>query len=137
MGKGRETAGIDRRKYIRYACKTELKAIVDFNPSAAARTPGKLQSIVFHKGESATVLNISEKGISLELDHLFPIGMTMKIAIDNPITPPIQTNGRIMWVKKIRGTNNRCVVGLAFRYMREKHRRNLGKLIEFLQAIPK
>jgi hypothetical protein len=137
MGGGKETAGIDRRKYIRYACKTELKAIVDFNPSAADRTTGKLQPIVFHKGETAEVVNISEKGISLEMDHFLPKGMTMKMAIDNPIAPPIQTGGRIMWVKKIRGTKNRCVMGLAFRYMREKHRRNLDKLIEFLRTIPK
>ncbi len=128
--------GVDRRQYIRYTCKTEFRAIVDFDAEAARKALGTVPPIVFHRGETATVRNISTKGISLELDHFLPPGMTMKMAIANPITAPIQTGARIMWSKMLPGPHPKCIVGLAFRYMREKHRRNLQRLIEFLQSIP-
>jgi hypothetical protein len=129
-------APIDKREFIRYACKTKLKAIIDFNPEAARKSLGKVPPIEFHKGETAVARNISLKGISLELDHFLPAGVTVKMAIENPVTPPIQTGGRIIWAKKSSGKKGTCLVGLAFRYMREKHRRNLEKLIEFLHSIP-
>jgi hypothetical protein len=136
MSKGTPPEGIDRREYIRYACKTKLKAIIDFNPEAARKTLGKVPPIVFHKGEPALAKNISKKGMALEINHYLPEGMTIKISIENPITPPIQTGGRIVWVKRVPGSKDACEIGLAFRYMREKHRRNLDELIKFLQTIP-
>ena len=87
MQKGNERPGIDRRKYVRYACKAKLKTIVDFDPAAASKPTGKLPPIVFQRGESAFATNISQKGICLELDHFLPESMTLKIAIENPSGP--------------------------------------------------
>ena len=136
MNGGKKPASGERRKYIRYACKTEIKTIIDFNPDVARRAMGKLPPIVFRRGETAVVRDISEKGMSFELDHFLPEGMTIKIAIDNPVTPPIETGGRIVWAKKMPHGKEGYAMGLAYRYMREKHRRNLDKLITFLQSIP-
>ena len=136
MSEEKNPEGIDRREYIRYACKPKLKAIVDFNTDAARKALGKLPPIVFHKGEAALAVNISRKGMSLEISHFLPEGMMIKITIENPVTPPIQTGGRIMWTKRVPGSKDACVIGLSFRYMGEKHRRNLDKLIKFLQSIP-
>jgi len=136
MSKGKKPEGIDRREYIRYACRPKLKAIVDFNPEAARKALGKLPPIVFHKGEAALTKNVSKNGMALEINHFLPEGMTIKLSIENPITAPIQTGGRIMWVKRVPGSEDACVIGLAFRYMGEKHRRNLDKLVKFLQSIP-
>ncbi len=135
MGEEEKSGGGERRKYIRYACKTELKAIIDFNPDVARRSHGKLPPVVFRSGETAVVRNISKKGIAFELEHFLPEGMTIKLAIENPITPPIQTGARVSWVKKLPKEKG-YVMGLAYRYMREKHRRNLNKLVEFLWSIP-
>lgn len=126
----------ERRKYIRYACKTELKTIIDFNPDVARRSTGKFPPIVFRRGEKGAVRNISEKGVAIELDHMLVAGMTVKMALENPITAPIQTSARVVWAKKMRGGKKRYLMGMTFRYMREKHRRNLEKLIQFLQTIP-
>ena len=136
MGDEKKSGSGERRKYIRYACKTELKTILDFNPEVARRNHGKFLPVVFRKGETAVVRNISERGIAFELEHLLPEGMTIKIAIENPITPPIQTGARVLWVKRLPKEKG-YVIGLVYRYMREKHRRNLGRLIGFLQSIPK
>jgi hypothetical protein len=133
---GEKGASGERRKYIRFACKTELKSIIDFNPDVARRAMGKLPPIVFRRGEIATVRNISEKGIALELGHMLAVGMTVKMAIENPVTPPIQTGARVAWAKKMRGGKKRYLMGMSFRYMREKHRRNLEMLIRFLETIP-
>lgn len=136
MSNGNKAPNIERRKYIRYSCKTELKTIIDFNPDVARRSSGKFPPVVFRKGEHGIIRDISEKGLSIELEHVLPEGMVIKIAIENPVTPPIQTGARIMWAKKISGAKNRYVMGLAYRYMREKQRRYLESLIEFLQSIP-
>lgn len=136
MRKGKRNASGERRKYIRYACKAEFKAIIDFNPAAARRSTGKLQPIIFQRGEKGIIRNISEKGIAIELEHILAEGMILKIAIENPITPPIQTGARVLWAKKFAEEEGGYAMGLAFRYMREKHRRNLEKLISFLESIP-
>ncbi len=125
----------ERRKYIRYSCSTELKAILDFNTDVARRTSSKLPLIAFRKGQTAVVRNISEKGISLEVEQCLPAGIIMKISINSPVTPPIETDARIAWSNPL--PNGRgYVLGVAFRHMREKHRRNLDKLLHFLQGIP-
>lgn len=133
--KNREVTG-ERRKYIRYSCKTELKAIIDFNTDVALRTFTKLPPIVFRRGEAGTVLNLSLKGLSLELEHFLPKGMMIKIAIDNPITPPIETDARVVWSKKPPKKSQAYTIGMAFRHMKDKHKRNLEKLIDFLKGIP-
>jgi hypothetical protein len=127
----------ERRLYIRYACSGEFKTIIDFNPDVARRArSGKIPPIVFRRGEKAVVRNISEKGIAVELDHILTEGMTLKMALENPITPPIQTGARVVWAKKMSGGKGGYVMGMAFRYMREKHRRNLETLLGFLESIP-
>lgn len=136
MGQKKKNATGERRQYIRYACKAEFKAIIDFNPDVARRSMGKLPPIVFRRGERVTVRNVGEKGISIEGDRIMPEGLILKISLENPVTPPIQTGARIIWVKKRAKGKSGYVMGLAFRYIREKHRRNLEKLIEFLQSIP-
>lgn len=136
MNQKKQYDGEERRKYIRYACKTELETIVDFNPEVARRALGKYPPITFHKGEKAVIRDISLKGISIELDNLLPAGIIIRIAIDNPVTPPIKTGARVVWSKKQSGSGKGYVMGMAYKYMREKHRRNLVKLIEFLQQIP-
>ena len=136
MNKKKGNGDGERRKYIRFACKAEFKAIIDFNADVARRSTGRFPAIVFHPGEKGIVRDISEKGISIELDHVLPEGMILKVAMENPITPPIQTGARIVWAKKLPKDKDGYVMGLTFRYMREKHRRNLEELIEFLQSIP-
>ena len=125
----------ERRKYIRYSCNTELKTILDFNSAVARRASGRPPSIVFRKGQTAVVRNISEKGIALEVGQFLPAGMVMKISINSPVTPPIETDARIAWSSEI-PSGQGYVLGMAFRHMREKHRRNLDRLLHFLQAIP-
>ena len=125
----------ERRKYIRYSCNTELKAILDFNTDVARRTSSKLPPIVFRKGQTAVVRNISEKGISIEVGQFLPAGMMMKISINSPVTPPIETDARIAWSNELPNGQG-YVLGMAFRHLREKHRRNLDKLLHFLQEIP-
>ena len=136
MSREDENAAVERRKYIRYACGTELKAIIDFNPDVARRAQGKLPKIEFRKGEKGVIRNISIRGISIELDHVLPEGITIKMAVNNPVTPPIKTGARVVWSKKLSGPREGYVMGMTYRYMREKHRRNLEKFIDFLQAIP-
>jgi hypothetical protein len=136
MDREEKTTTGERREYVRYACRTELKTIIDFNPHVARRASNKLPPMTFHRGEIVTVRNISQKGISIELEHFLPEGMTIKMSIDNPVTPPIETRGRVIWTKESPGEKEGYIVGMAFRYMRDKHRRNLDKLIEFLQTIP-
>jgi len=136
MDQENQSDGKERRKYIRYACTTKLETIVDFNPEVARRALGKYPPITFHKGEKATIRNISLKGILIELGHLLPAGIIIKIAIDNPVTPPIKTGARVIWSKKQSGSDKGYVMGMAYKYMRERHRRNLEKLLEFLQEIP-
>ncbi len=136
MGKKEKSPGGERREYIRYACKTELKTIIDFNPDVARRATGKLPPIVFRRGEKGAVRNISLRGIAIELEHMLAQGMTLKIALENPITPPIQTGARVVWAKKLPGRDGGYLMGLSFRYMRERHRRNLEKLVQFLHSIP-
>lgn len=127
----------ERRSYIRYACKSELKAIIDFNPEVARRArSGQMPPVVFHRGEKAIVRNISTTGIAIELDHILAEGIILKIALENPITPPIQTGARVVWAKKLSRGKGGYVMGLVFRYLREKHRRNLETLIGFLESIP-
>jgi hypothetical protein len=136
MSKKKDVTG-ERRSYIRYACKSELKAIIDFNPDVARRSrSGKMPPIVFRRGEKGTIRNISTTGIAIELDHILAEGMTLKMALENPITPPIQTGARVVWAKKMPRNKDGYLMGLAFRYMREKHRRNLEKLLGFLESIP-
>jgi hypothetical protein len=136
MNQKNQHDGEEKRKYMRYACTTELETIVDFNPEVARRALGKYPPITFRKGEKAAIRNISQKGISIELDHLLPAGITIKIAIDNPVTPPIKTGARVIWSKKQSGSDKGYIMGMVYKYMREKHRRNLEKLLEFLQEIP-
>ncbi len=126
----------ERRKYIRHACAPEMKAIVDFNIDVARRSPGRLPPMAFRRGEKGTIRNISDRGISIELDGFLPEGMTIKMAIDNPVTSPIETGGRVVWSKKVAEHRERYVMGMTFRYMRDRHRRNLDKLIDFLRTIP-
>lgn len=127
---------VERRQYVRYSCRTELKTIIDFNPGVARRIKQKVPSIEFRKGETGAVRDISEKGISIELGHLLPEGMIIKIAIDNPVSPPIETVARVVWSKKLSGKKKRYLIGMAFRHMKEKHRKNLKELFQFLQNIP-
>lgn len=136
MGNRKKNSSGERRRYIRFACKTEFKAIIDFNPDVSRRSTGRLQPIVFKRGEKGAVRNISEKGVQIELEHILAEGMTLKMALENPITPPIQTGARVLWAKKLSKKKDGYAMGLAFRYMREKHRRNLEKLISFLESIP-
>jgi c-di-GMP-binding flagellar brake protein YcgR len=131
-GKG----GEERRKYIRFACKAEFKAIIDFNADVARRATGKFAPIDFRPGEKGEVRDISEKGISIELDHILTEGMIIKMALENPVTDPIQTGARVVWANKLDGEKGRYAMGLAFRYMSEKHQRNLKSLIEFIESIP-
>ena len=134
--KKKDTTG-ERRTYIRYACKTEFKAIIDVNSDIARRSgSGKMPPIVFRRGEKGTVRNISTTGVAIELDHILAEGMTLKMALENPITPPIQTGARVVWAKKLSRSKGGYAMGMVFRYMREKHRRNLNKLIDFLDTIP-
>lgn len=125
----------ERRKYIRYTCSTELKAILDFNTDVAHRTSSKLPQVVFRKRQTVVVRNIGEKGISLEVGQFLPAGMLMKISINSPVTPPIETDARIAWSKELPNGQG-YVLGMEFRHLREKHRRNLDKLLHFLQEIP-
>ena len=136
MSKKKENTDGERRKYIRYACRAEFKAIIDFNADVARRSTGRFPAIEFHPGEKGVVRDISEKGISIELNHIMPDGMILKVAIENPITPPIQTGARVVWAKKLQKEEDGYVMGLTFRYMRERHRRHLEELIEFLRSIP-
>jgi hypothetical protein len=136
MNENKGSADGEKRKYIRYACRAEFKAIIDFNADVARRATGRFPTIVFHPGEKCIVRDISEKGISIETDHVLPEGMILKMAMDNPITPPIQTGARIVWTKELPDDSGGYVMGLTFRYMREKHRRNLEELLEFLKSIP-
>ncbi len=126
----------ERRKYIRYACRIELKTIIDFNTDVARRALGKLPHVHFRKGETAVVRDISEKGISLELHHLLPEGMLMKVAIENPVAPPIESVARVVWSRKLAKNGNRYAMGMQFRGMKDKHRKSLNKLLAFLQHIP-
>ena len=126
----------ERRRYIRFACKTEFKAIIDFNPDVSRRSTGRLQPIVFQRGEKGLVRDISERGIQIELEHILAEGMTLKIALENPVTPPIQTGARVVWAKKLSSGRDGYAMGMTFRYMREKHQRNLEKLLSFLESIP-
>jgi hypothetical protein len=126
----------ERRKYIRFACKTELKAIVDFNPDIARRALGKLPPFMFRRGEHGVIRDVSEKGIAIEADHLLPEGLTIKMAIDNPITPPIETGAKIVWSKELSDDTRKYAMGMSYWHMKEKQRRNLEKLIAFLQTIP-
>ncbi|RJP63959.1 MAG: PilZ domain-containing protein [Candidatus Abyssobacteria bacterium SURF_17] len=136
MDKEKEPVTGERRRYVRYACKMELKAILDFNPDVARRTSGKLPPIVFRRGETAVARDISEKGIAIETERFLPEGMIIKIAVENPFTPPIETDARIVWSKKLPGEKRGYILGMAFRHMRDKHRRNLEHLLEFLEEIP-
>lgn len=136
MAQENKPATGERRKFIRYACRTELKSIIDFNPDVARRTLEKLPPIVFRRGESGTIRDISEKGISVELEHFLPEGMIVKMAIDNPATPSIETDARVVWSKKLSGGKREYVMGMTFRHMKNKHQRNLEKLIAFLRNIP-
>ena len=126
----------ERRRYIRYACRTEVKAIIDFNPDIARRSLGKLQPIVFRRGEMGAITDISEKGVAIELDHILPEGLTIKLAIENPVTGPIVTGARVVWSKKLNKGKRGYAMGMVFRYLRGKHRRNLDNLIKFLHTIP-
>ncbi len=136
MAQEKRPATGERRKFIRYACRTELKAIIDFNPDVARRALGKLPPIVFRRGEAGTIRDISEKGIAIELEHFLPEGMLVKMAIDNPATPSIETDARVVWSKKLPGEKRGYVMGMTFRHMKNKHQRNLEKLIDFLRSIP-
>ena len=82
------------------------------------------------------ITDISEKGMAIELEHILPDGLTIKLAIENPVTSPIVTGARVVWSKKLAGKKPGYAMGMVFRYMREKHRRNLDRLIEFLDTIP-
>lgn len=126
----------ERRKYIRYSCRTQVKAIIDFNPDVARRSLGTFPPIVFRRGEIGAITDISEKGMAIELEHMLPDGLTIKLAIENPVTSPIVTGARVVWSKKLAGKKRGYAMGVMFRYMREKHRRNLDRLIEFLDTIP-
>ncbi|RJP15272.1 MAG: PilZ domain-containing protein [Candidatus Abyssobacteria bacterium SURF_5] len=133
---GKKAKTGERRKFMRYSCKTSLKGILDFNPSGASRKTVKAQDIQFQKGETAYILNISERGLALELDHSLPPGLMVKIAIENPVAPPIETDGRVVWADKLTTKTQGYIIGMSFRHMREKHQRNLQRLITFLQNIP-
>lgn len=132
---GRKQTG-ERRKYVRYACETEIKAVVDFNPDVARRTFGKLPPIVFRRGQRGTVRDISEKGLSIEVDDLLPDGMILKIAVENPVTVPVESAARVVWSKKIADAGQRYAIGMVFRNMKDRHKRNLDKLLQFLRNIP-
>jgi hypothetical protein len=136
MNQEKDRATGERRRYVRYTCRTTLKTIIDFNLDVARRTKKKVPHVVFHRGEEGTVRNISEKGISIELDHLLPESVMLKMSIENAIAPPIETSARVMWARKSPDQEGKYIMGLAFKYMREKHRRNLAQLIEFLKTIP-
>jgi len=125
----------ERRKYIRYSCNTELKAILDFNVNVARRAASRLPAIAFRKGQTAVVRNLSEKGIAVEVEQFLPEGLMLKIAINSPVTPPIETDARIAWSSQL-ADEQRYVLGMEFRHMREKHRRDLDRLLHFLQEIP-
>jgi hypothetical protein len=135
MERGKESDIGERRRYIRYSCNIEMKAIIDFNTSVAHRTFDRLPRISFRKGETTIIKNISEKGISVQLEHFLPEGMMIRIAINNPVTPPIETDARVAWSKKLSDEEG-YVLGMAFRHMRDRHRRNLERLIDFLKEIP-
>ena len=136
MGDAKKNSSGERRRYVRFACKTEFKAIIDFNPDVSRRSTGRLQPIVFKRGEKGVVRDIGEKGVQIELEHILAEGMTLKMALENPVTPPIQTGARVVWAKKLSGDKGGYAMGLVFRYMTEKHRRNLLKLMNFLDSIP-
>jgi hypothetical protein len=136
MGSSKKVDSGERRKYIRYACSTKVKAIIDFNPDVARRSLGKFPPIVLRRGETGPITDISEKGMAIELEHLLPEGLTIKLAIENPVTGPIVTGARVVWSKKLSGKKRGYAMGMVFRYMRKKHQRNLDKLIEFLHTIP-
>lgn len=133
---GKETKRGERRKYLRYACRTSLKTILDFNPTGADRDALKAQQITFSKGEEGSVLNISERGMAIELSHLLPAGLMLKIAIESPVTPPIETDARVVWADRLTTAKRGYIVGMSFRHMKDKHRRNLLRLIKFIQDIP-
>ena len=126
----------ERREFIRYACRISLKTILDFNPSGAARDAFKAQDIEFTKGENGTALNISERGMAVELQHILPPGLMLKISIENPVSPPIETDARVVWSDRLTTKKEGYIIGMQFRHMREKHQRNLQRLIEFLCNIP-
>ena len=136
MKTGKKVVSGERREYIRYSCRTQVKAIIDFNPEVARRSLGKFPPIVFRRGETGPITDISEKGMAIELEHILPDGLTIKLAIENPVTSPIVTGARVVWSKKLAGKKPGYAMGMVFRYMREKHRRNLDRLIEFLDTIP-
>jgi c-di-GMP-binding flagellar brake protein YcgR len=126
----------ERREFVRYACKIAFKTILDFNPSGAARDSVKAQDIEFSKGETGSALNISERGMAIELQHSLPSGLLLKVAIENPVAPPIETDARVVWADRLTTKKEGYIIGMKFRHMKEKHQRNLQRLIEFLQNIP-
>ncbi|GAB4334983.1 MAG: hypothetical protein Kow0099_07310 [Candidatus Abyssubacteria bacterium] len=121
---------------MRYACRIELKTIIDFNPDVARRALGTLPTIDFRRGETALIRDISERGLSLESDHLLPEGMLMKIAVENPVAPPIEAVARVVWSKKLTENDTKYAMGMEFRNMKDKHRKNLNTLVAFLKNIP-
>lgn len=135
-GKGRTLKTGERREFIRYACKISLKTILDFNPSGAARDAVRAQDIEFQKGEIGYALNISERGMAIELDHTLPPGLLLKLSIENPAAPPIETDARVVWADRLATKKQGYIIGMTFRHMREKHQRSLQQLIQFLQKIP-
>ncbi len=136
MSRESSTGTGERRKYVRYACKIELKAIIDFNPAGEDKNVIKSQEIQFSKGEMGSILNISERGMAVELEHILPRGLLLKVAIENPTTPPIETDARVAWSDRLVSKPDGYIIGMQFRHMKEKHQRNLQRLIEFLQSIP-
>jgi c-di-GMP-binding flagellar brake protein YcgR len=126
----------ERRKFVRFTCRIELKTILDFNPTGQSKNEVKAQEIEFHKGETGTVLNISERGMAIELGHMLPKGLLMKVAIANPVGPPIETDARVVWSDRLTTKKEGYIVGMQFRHTKEKHQRNLQRLIEFLKNIP-
>jgi c-di-GMP-binding flagellar brake protein YcgR len=113
-----------------------LKTILDFNPSGAARDTVKAQDIEFRKGETGFVLNLSERGMAIELEHTLPAGLLLKLSIENPAAPSIETDARVVWADRLTTKKQGYIIGMTFRHMKEKHQRSLQQLIQFLQKIP-